>query len=84
MQTILLEDVIGSSRATTDQIVFGKKFGFFGKLFGCWHENLSRPFELNAAIYRTCLQCRARKHFNTETLQTHGTFYYPPIVREIR
>ncbi len=83
MQTILLKSVFEKIQAETDKTIFGEKVGIFGKLFGCWHENLSRPFMQNAMAYRTCLQCGARKAFNTETLQTHGAFYYPPIVREI-
>ena len=83
MQTISLENRIQNVRNSIDRRIFGEKVGVFGKLFGCWHENLSRPFGQNTTTYRTCLECGARKQFNTETLQTHGAFYYPPIVREI-
>ena len=27
-----------------DQSVFGPKMGLIPKLFGCWHDNISRPF----------------------------------------
>lgn len=64
-----------------DRQVFGAKVGVFAKLFGCVHENISRPFTFEGTSYRTCLGCGARKQFNSETLQTFGSFYYPPVVR---
>ena len=66
-----------------DNYVFGKKVGLVAKLFGCWHEDISRPFVQGQVAYRSCLQCGARKQFNTETLETHGAFYFPPIVKEV-
>ena len=66
-----------------NQVVFGDKVGFVAKLFGCWHENLSRPFGEGKIKYRACLNCGARKPFNADTLKTYGKFYYPPIVRKI-
>ena len=60
--------------------IFGEKVGFMGKIFGCSHENISRPFTLGKIPYRSCLQCGARKQFNPETLETFGGFYYPPVV----
>jgi DNA-directed RNA polymerase specialized sigma24 family protein len=65
-----------------DRYVFGQKVGLIAKLFGCWHENLSRPFGSGRSAYRACLNCGARKRFNTETLETYGTFYFPPTVKE--
>lgn len=64
-----------------DRIVFGKKVGLITKLFGCWHENISRPFVQEDTAYRCCLNCGARKHFNPETLETYGAFYFPPVVK---
>jgi hypothetical protein len=58
----------------------GRKIGLLGSLFGCWHKNLSRPFTLDKESYCTCLDCGARRHFNTHTLETYGSFYYPPDV----
>ncbi len=63
---------------TADQDNFGKKLGLAAKFFGCWHENLSRPFGHGKSAYRSCLKCGARKQFDLETLQTHGSFYFPP------
>jgi hypothetical protein len=66
------------SRATVDMRVFGEKVGILVKLFGCGHRNLSRPFSHNKIAYRACLQCGARKQFNTQTLETFGGFYNSP------
>ena len=73
----------GSSqrKAGVDKQVFGAKVGIFAKLFGCDHSNVSRPFTTGKTSYRTCLGCGARKQFNSETLQTFGSFYYPPIIK---
>lgn len=61
-----------------DRRLLGKKVGLLAKFFGCEHKNISRPFISNRISYRTCLQCGARKQFNTETFETFGDFYYPP------
>jgi len=66
-----------------DAQVFGEKVGLFGKVFGCWHEKLSRPFSQEKIAYRSCLECGARKQFDSETLETHGAFYFPPLVRAV-
>jgi hypothetical protein len=65
-----------------DPFVFGKKIGLITKLFGCWHDNLSRPFTQDKTAYRSCLDCGARRQFNAETLETHGNFYCPPIIKK--
>ena len=57
---------------------FGEKIGIMGKIFGCWHKELSRPFTNQNQSYRVCLSCGARKHFDAENLKTFGPFYYPP------
>lgn len=54
-----------------------KRVGFFAGLFGCWHKELSRPFTTKNDSYRVCLGCGARRHFDPETLQTYGQFYFP-------
>lgn len=64
-----------------DSIVFGKKMNLVTKLFGCWHNNISRPFIQEKTAYRSCLQCGARKQFNPETLETYGSFYFPPSAK---
>jgi hypothetical protein len=66
------------SKAKVDTQVFGDKVGIFVRLFGCGHQNLSRPFSHKRTAYRTCLQCGARKQFDTQTLKTFGGFYNAP------
>ena len=62
-----------------DKGVFGEKVGFFSKIFGCGHQDLSRPFSNGKFGYRVCLNCGARKQFNVETLETFGSFYFAPV-----
>jgi hypothetical protein len=66
------------SKAKVDKQVFGDKVGIFVRLFGCGHQNLSRPFSHKRTAYRTCLQCGARKQFDMQTLKTYGGFYNAP------
>ncbi|MGI8468819.1 MAG: hypothetical protein ACR2N3_10225 [Pyrinomonadaceae bacterium] len=89
MSTALLSNKTESSifrnlkrKRRPNNFVFGKRVGLMAKLFGCWHEDISRPFVQGKIAYRSCLQCGARKQFNPETLETYGSFYFPPIVRE--
>ena len=72
-----------AQKGKVDERIFGKKVGLVGKLFGCWHNELSRPFKRNKVSYRVCLDCGARKQFDDSTFVTHGGFYYPPIVRRL-
>jgi hypothetical protein len=67
------------SKGSFDKGFFGKRVGFFSKIFGCGHQDLSRPFSRGKFGYRVCLRCGARKQFNAETLETFGSFYYAPI-----
>jgi hypothetical protein len=80
MQRILDQNKIAQETLERTNDVFGDKIGVFGKLFGCWHKQLSRPFTSKNSSYRTCLHCGARKRFDTNTLKTVGPFYYPPAV----
>jgi hypothetical protein len=63
-----------------DGSVFGQKLSLTAKLFGCRHRNISRPFNQGATAYRSCLDCGARRQFNPVTLQTYGSYYFPPVV----
>ena len=65
-----------------DQLVFGQKMSLVAKLFGCWHNNISRPFVQGKTAYRSCLKCGARKQFNPETLETRGSFYFAPVIKK--
>ena len=88
MENILVIDkshnLAGSREKLTpkvDKSVFGEKMGIIAKLFGCWHNNISRPFVQGNTAYRCCLECGARRQFNPETLETYGAFYFPPAAR---
>jgi hypothetical protein len=88
MATVLLQNKLltlghRGNKATNkiDKFVFGKKMGLVATLFGCWHNNIGRPFVQGKTAYRSCLQCGARKQFNPETLETHGNFYFPPVIK---
>jgi|DewCreStandDraft_5_1066085.scaffolds.fasta_scaffold00918_19 hypothetical protein len=59
---------------------FKTKIGLISKIFGCWHNRrLSRPFfdDETGQSYRVCLDCGARKQFDSENLRTIGYFYFP-------
>lgn len=80
MQRLLEQNRIAEETIDRTIGAFGERIGLVGKLFGCWHKRLSRPFTNRSASYRACLHCGARKKFDTETLRTTGPFYYPPAV----
>ncbi len=63
--------------------VYGEKVGFISKLFGCRHDELSRPFRRENTSFRTCLKCGASTPFDEITFETTRVFYYPPIVKKI-
>lgn len=73
-----------NSETKSDAGLFANKVGLIGKLFGCGHGELSRPFSHGKVGYRSCLKCGAIKQFNLETLETFGGFYYPSIIKENR
>jgi hypothetical protein len=50
--------------------------GWFTRVFGCWHRELSRPFTDQGQSYRTCLDCGARRQFNLGRWEMQGDFYY--------
>jgi hypothetical protein len=80
MQLILEQNQIAENIINRTDGAFGAQIGIFGKVFGCWHKQLSRPFTSVEESYRTCLGCGARKQFDTQTLKTFGPFYYPPSI----
>ncbi|MCY7345679.1 MAG: hypothetical protein LH614_05595 [Pyrinomonadaceae bacterium] len=80
MQTMLEQNRIAAAIINRTNEAFGSKIGLFGKLFGCWHKQVSRPFTVGKDSYRACLHCGARQHFDTQTLKTFGAFHYPPTV----
>ena len=58
--------------------VFGRRIGVFGKIFGCQHKRLTRPITSERTTYQACVECGARKGFDTRTFRSSGRFYYPP------
>lgn len=46
------------------------------RLFGCWHREMSRPFTLRGATARVCLDCGARRRFDTAKWEMVGAYYY--------
>ena len=84
MQAILEQNTIAASVINRTNETFGGKIGLLGKLFGCWHTEISRPFTIGKDSYRACLRCGARKHFDPKTLKTFGSFHYPPIVSPVK
>ena len=80
MEAVLDQGRIAESLLNKTKEVFGNRIGFVGKIFGCWHKELSRPFTNRRTSYRACLNCGARKKFDAKTLRTFGPFYYPPAV----
>lgn len=80
MQIGLEQNRIADKVINRTNKAFGEKIGLIGKMFGCWHKELSRPFTGIRESYRVCLDCGARKQFDTENLKTFGPFYYPPTV----
>lgn len=62
---------------SVNQKIFGRKIGFFVRLFGCWHFKISRPLTIEKETYCVCTNCGARIRFDTETLKTVGNYYFP-------
>jgi hypothetical protein len=83
MQSILeLEKDLTAKAASRRKLSAGEqKIGLLGTLFGCWHKRLTKPMTVKNDSYRACLECGARRKFNTENFKTSGPFYYPPSVQ---
>ena len=81
MQGILEQNTIAASLINRTRGSFGEKIGIMASLFGCWHKHLTRPISDKNMSYRACIDCGARKKFDTEDFRTSGPFYYPPSVR---
>ena len=80
MQGILEQNYIAEALIDRTKGPYGNRIGLIGKLFGCWHKDLSRPFTSKRTTYRACLDCGARREFDTRNFKTSGPFYYPPAV----
>jgi hypothetical protein len=63
---------------------YGRESAHFGamlsriasRVFGCWHREMSRPFTLGGQSYRACLDCGARRSFDTKNWKMVGAYYY--------
>jgi hypothetical protein len=59
--------------------------GWFNRIIGCWHMEMSRPFSSQGQAYRVCLNCGAHRHFSLKSWEMHGDFYYSlPTTRHFR
>lgn len=77
MQAILEQNLLTETAVEAAIEPAGKKIGIIGALFGCWHKQLTRPFSDLKSSYCVCLECGARKTFDTRTFKTSGAFYFP-------
>jgi hypothetical protein len=50
--------------------------GWWTRLFGCWHKEMSRPFTDQGQTFRSCVDCGARRQFNLRRWEMQGDFYY--------
>lgn len=80
MQIVLDQNNIAEMIINKTSGIFGDKIGVFGKVFGCWHKKMSRPFTNRKGSYRSCLDCGARRPFDPNSFITYGAFYYPPKI----
>jgi len=80
MQGILEQNIIAASLIDRTRGSFGGKIGIVASVFGCWHKRLTRPISDKNNSYRACLECGARRKFDTYEFKTSGPFYYPPLV----
>jgi hypothetical protein len=46
------------------------------RIFGCWHREMSKPFTHERQSYRACLNCGARRNFDTAQWRMVGSFYF--------
>ena len=46
------------------------------RLLGCWHTDMGRPITLGGETYRACLDCGARRRFDTDDWRMRGPYYY--------
>jgi hypothetical protein len=47
-----------------------------GRVLGCSHKELSRPFSRHGESYRVCIACGARRKFDSQTWDSRGPFYF--------
>ena len=80
MEGILEQNLTAERVIDRNDVLLGTRIGLLGKIFGCWHKEMSRPFTNKKGSYRVCLDCGARRMFDTKSFKTLGRFYFPPSV----
>jgi hypothetical protein len=49
---------------------------WLARVFGCRHGEMSRPFTHDGESYRACLECGARRQFDSTRWEMTGAYYY--------
>lgn len=52
------------------------QISLFTRIFGCHHASMGRPITAGRKTYRACVECGARRQFNTNTWQMEGPYYF--------
>lgn len=60
-----------------------EKQSFIKRLFGCWHQRLSKPVTIDKTTFCYCKDCGLRRKFDIETFKPQGAFYSPRHVKTI-
>ena len=81
MQAILELVLTTQTAVSRTDDPFGTKIGIFARLLGCRHKRFTRPITVSNSSYRACLDCGARRKFDTQNLKTSRAFYYPPSIK---
>lgn len=61
---------------TNESFITRKVSGWIGRMFGCRHKEMGRPFSNDGQTYRACLNCGARRSFSIRRWEMRGDFYY--------
>lgn len=75
VQSILKDEAKGAPRFSLKRATGSVGRGL-RRVFGCWHLEMGRPQTQGAETYRACLDCGARRSFDTESWEMKGGFYY--------
>jgi hypothetical protein len=62
---------------TIVETVFGKRVGLFARIFGCYHNRMSRPVTTENVTYKYCPDCGIRRQFDPVKFKSEGAYYYP-------
>jgi hypothetical protein len=54
-----------------------EKQSFFKRLFGCWHQRMSKPVTIDKTTFCYCKDCGLRRKYDIETFRPQGAFYSP-------